>query len=135
MCNIRPCVQYFHTQTERESHVNQKHLNQIKKRKIKCPECSYRCVKKSRLERHLTRMHQVKDKPCPKCAKLFGSFDAVRDHIRTTHAAIERCPHCNVKFTTLVEHQSKRKCAKCQQVLLCGTLARLHYAKCRAHLN
>ncbi|XP_065346058.1 zinc finger protein 91-like [Cloeon dipterum] len=86
-CGIKGCTTYFHTQKEKEQHMQQV---SHEKRKIPCESIKIRC------------------KCCPN-GKLFSTVELWRQHMRRVHPELVACTHhgCKVYFrskTKMIVH-------------------------------
>ena len=84
---------------------------------IFCDSCSYECISRSALEKHILAVHK-KERPhaCPECGKRFTQTSHVNYHLKTVHAQpgtvirtkSHPCHECGAKFatsSTLRKHQ------------------------------
>jgi hypothetical protein len=131
LCKFFGCSQYFHSQTEADEHYKQQHQKIEENKKYRCLKCNYRSAYKTSLNRHISEMHGEKILLCPKCSRYFSSSLALKDHINQTHSPRKVCPHCNKGCRHIKRHLEQEKCKRCQKVLLCLSVAKLHKKLCK----
>jgi hypothetical protein len=131
ICKFFQCGQYFHTQTEADEHFEQQHQKMEENKKYGCLKCNYRSANKHHFKDHISRMHGEKILPCPKCSKCFSSSVALKHHLKQAHSPPKVCPHCNNSYVDIRMHLKQEKCKRCQKVLICVRVARLHKKLCK----
>jgi len=131
LCKFFTCGQFFYTKTEADEHFEQEHQKMEENKKYRCLKCNYRSSYKQTVKIHISRMHGEKMLQCPKCSICFSSSLTLKDHIRQVHSPPKVCPHCNKSYLHIKMHLKQEKCKKCQKVLLCVRVARLHKKLCK----
>jgi hypothetical protein len=131
LCKFLGCGQYFHTQTEANEHFELQHQKIEENKKYCCLKCNYRSAFKSKVKDHISRMHGEKMLQCTKCSKCLSSSCALKDHIRLVHSPPKVCPYCDKSILNIRLHSKQENCKRCQKVLLCVHVARLHKTLCK----
>ncbi|XP_065345453.1 zinc finger protein 11-like [Cloeon dipterum] len=148
-CGIRGCVTYFHTEEEKEQHMQQvSHEKQNKpqeSRKIRCKYCETVLFlsSSSNLKKHMFRKHPEFPVVCtrPGCNEYFKTKSEMMNHFNSSHKqAVNQdlylCKHCEY-FTPmkyrLREHEEARhmpkifKCGSCDAKFGAKRLVGMHY--------
>jgi hypothetical protein len=131
LCKFFGCGQYFHTQTEADEHFEEQHEKIEENKKYRCLKCNYRSPCKYRVKYHISRMHGEKILQCLKCSKCYNSSFTLKDHVKRAHSPPKVCPHCNKSYFNIRVHLKQENCKRCQKVLLCVCVARLHKKLCK----
>lgn len=134
LCKIRGCCQYFHTQTQLDSHSEQMHVNEKEIKRYKCSKCDFRSNQNYALNRHVAAKHQaenVENVVCRKCGKHFSSSTSLKNHIANVHTYSNVCEHCDKKIVKMSFHKIQSICKSCNQVLMCLQSAKLHNKQCK----
>jgi KRAB domain-containing zinc finger protein len=130
VCKFFRCSQYFHDQTQADKHFEQQHQKKEESKIFQCLKCNYRATLNVDLMLHVARIHGGKSLPCPKCPKLFSCSGNLKLHIKRVHSPPQVCPHCNTSFLDIRKHLKQDKCKRCQKVLLCVHLSKVHKNVC-----
>ena len=77
-----------------ERHLK-KHMIIHKTANVKCDECDYVTMSKSRLRMHKTNQHKPKQFACDICGNQFGTNVILQNHISSVHNKITKCLFCD----------------------------------------
>ena len=130
LCKFFNCRQYFHTQIEAAEHFEKQHQKIEENQKYRCLKCNFKSSYQGNLKNHISRKHEDKMLPCSKCSRCFSSSFTLRIHIKS-HSPKKVCPHCNKGCSRIKQHLEQEKCKRCQKVLLCASVAKLHKKLCK----
>ncbi|XP_065349971.1 zinc finger protein 600-like [Cloeon dipterum] len=150
-CGIRGCMTYFHTEEEKEQHMQQdfheKRDKPYESSKIRCKFCeNWKLLSSSTSWRlHMRRMHpELLSCKHKGCQEYFKSKPAMIHHINSFHKQgtkqdLFHCNHCDYftkKKTRLRLHQESKhmlktfNCDSCDASLGSKCLLNLHFKNC-----
>jgi KRAB domain-containing zinc finger protein len=130
-CKFYGCNQYFHTQTLADEHFEHQHLETEENKRFHCLNCNFRAAHRGPLKIHISRMHGDKILQCSRCTKRFSTDYTLKNHVKSVHASLKECPHCNNRYLGIKAHLKQEKCNTCQKVLLCARSAQVHKKMCK----
>jgi len=134
-CNVFKCLQFFRTEQECDEHFREKHEEQEKMKKIKCPHCDYRTNNEDCIKQHVALKHGTENLKCPECpGKVYKSQLALRRHLQLIHyRGSVTCAHCDETYqrSEISKHLRSEICPLCSAKLACFGLAKKHRLECK----
>ncbi|XP_059489672.1 telomere zinc finger-associated protein-like [Neocloeon triangulifer] len=134
-CVFSGCGEMFLTPTERDSHFEDDHANEARKKNLACDTCPYKTHTKKLLKIHFIRRHFPRIFKCKFCTRRFPSQKLVQFHKRQTHSSSHQryCPHCqkSMSVTYINTHAAEVNCGVCSNTFGCLRLLKNHESECR----